>query len=116
MRRTTSNRNLQDLERISRYIQSLPDATDQPSSPTAGFYETRAGDEGDDEDEGDEDEVEEGAASPAAPPPPAPPDPGKEDSSKPTTGEKIFQALRAVTSQSYIDASEFYKLVFHWVQ
>lgn len=48
-------------------------------------------------------------------PSPAPPDPinhsdilGKNGQ---TTGERIFSALRSVSSQSYIDASEFYKLV-----
>lgn len=48
-------------------------------------------------------------------PPPAPPDPSNEGNNAvlrkngPTTGERIFNALRSVTSQSYIDASEFYK-------
>lgn len=97
MRRVPSTRNLQDLERITRYIQSLPDA--------GHFYDEQMMRDEDEED--DEDGEEEEIASPAAPPPPpAPPD---KQPSEPTTGEKIFKALRAVTSQSYIDASEFYK-------
>ena len=102
MHRVPSTRNLQDLERITRYIQSLPDAPLPPSpgQQNSGFF--------DDVDDGERSEE---AASPAAPPPPAPPDNSNQqkDSPEPTTGEKIFKALRAVTSQSYIDASEFYK-------
>lgn len=56
---------------------------------------------------------EDPASSPVPPPPPAPPDPPKDKTPKNglTTGERIFSALRSVTSQSYIDASEFYKYV-----
>ncbi|XP_046430663.1 uncharacterized protein LOC124184703 [Neodiprion fabricii] len=54
-------------------------------------------------------------------PPPAPPDPPNGGHSTlrkngPTTGERIFNALRSVTSQSYIDASEFYNSVLSSAQ
>ncbi|XP_023245465.1 uncharacterized protein LOC106637445 [Copidosoma floridanum] len=103
-----SRNNLQDLERITRYIQSLPDV---PPGPADGDMFEHPGPTTDDE--GDDDEP---ASPAAAPPPPAPPDPhpGEEQqvvSHEPTTGEKIFKALRAVTSQSYIDASEFYNSI-----
>lgn len=55
-----------------------------------------------------------GSTLPSPVPPPAPPDPPIPGTALlrkngPTTGERIFNALRSVTSQSYIDASEFYK-------
>ncbi|XP_011503197.1 PREDICTED: uncharacterized protein LOC105366444 [Ceratosolen solmsi marchali] len=98
--RVSSKCNLQDLERITRYIQSLPD-----SPGNVHYY-------------GVTDEEEEEA------PPPAPPDPKQQqqqqqqkgDSPEPTTGEKIFKALRAVTSHSYIDASEFYNSILSSAQ
>lgn len=68
------------LQMVSQYIQSLPDLP---------IYDSMN----------------------ELPPPPAPPDPPKDVPKKnePTTGERIFNALRLVTSQSYIDASEFYR-------
>lgn len=58
------------------------------------------------------------SASSPVPPPPAPPDPPKDVPKKngPTTGESIFNALRLVTSQSYIDASKFYNSVHNSAQ
>lgn len=104
----------QELQRVSQYIQSLPDfpiydstnefQTFQDQEPIffaneiqESISETKA--------------TSESASSPIPPPPPAPPDPPQEimQKSSPTTGERIFNALRSVTSQSYIDASEFYK-------
>ncbi|XP_058807672.1 uncharacterized protein LOC131673590 [Phymastichus coffea] len=95
MRRLPSSRNLRDLDRITRYIQSLPDSAD--------FYD----------DEAASDEPASSAAPPPPPPPPAPPDKADQE---PTTGERIFKALRAVTSQSYIDASEFYNSILSSAQ
>ena len=103
------------MDRIANYIQSLPDVAPE-SSPTTDRRQGNFFDNG-----LTEEEEEEVLASPAAPPPPAPPDPGPKrdevddddedrlNESEPTTGEKIFKALRAVTSHSYIDANEFYK-------
>ncbi|XP_014221761.1 uncharacterized protein LOC106649010 [Trichogramma pretiosum] len=143
MHRVQSNRNLEDLERIARYIQSLPDVAPATSPTLSGgrnyFFDDRLADN-------DEEEV----ASPAAPPPPAPPDPGPEQRqinniddyddedddddddddddirvgrrrggrrAEPTTGEKIFKALRAVTkAQNYIDANEFYNSILSSAQ
>ena len=99
---------LQGLQRVSQYIQSLPDRPTYEKSynhipnqePHEGFYL-------------DIDSMSSpNATSPV--PPPAPPDPPPNSGSmlrknSPTTGERIFNALRSVTSQSYIDASEFYK-------
>lgn len=123
IRHVPSSRNLQDLERITRYIQSLPDVGSKPQSPIDGF--NGIFDNYDNEAE-DDDEDNDGPNSPAAaPPPPAPPDPNSNeqqqlqkqqqqliDTHEPTAGEKIFKALKTVTSQSYIDASEFYKYVY----
>ncbi|XP_048511026.1 uncharacterized protein LOC105684151 isoform X1 [Athalia rosae] len=58
---------------------------------------------------------------PSPVPPPAPPDPPNGGNAvlrknEPTTGERIFNALRSVTSQSYIDASEFYNSVLSSAQ
>lgn len=101
----------QDLQRVSQYIQSLPDlpvyesTNELQARPSRELYtsaiqmaETKVVDES-------------AASSPVPPPPPAPPDPPQEIPKKgtPTTGERIFSALRSVTSQSYMDASEFYK-------
>ncbi|RLU24754.1 hypothetical protein DMN91_002844 [Ooceraea biroi] len=107
----------QDLQRVSQYIQSLPDLPiyeplnelqARPSrelfaSTIQGGVETKI--------------AGESTSSPVPPPPPAPPDPPQEITKKsPTTGERIFSALRSVTSQSYIDASEFYNSVLSSAQ
>lgn len=102
---------LQGLQRVSQYIQSLPDRSTYEMTHNQLTHH-----------EHDElflnieslpspNEVVDIASSPV--PPPAPPDPSNSESRlrkrSPTTGERIFNALRSVTSQSYIDASEFYK-------
>lgn len=102
---------IQGLQRVSQYIQSLPD---RPTYQSPHYHLSHR--------EHEEyllhidslpspNEVVDIASSPV--PPPAPPDPPNSESllrkSNPTTGERIFNALRSVTSQSYIDASEFYK-------
>lgn len=100
----------QDLQRVSQYIQSLPDlpvydSMNELQAHPLLFGKTIQGSIG------GETKVSSESASSPVPPPPAPPDPPQEipKKSSPTTGEKIFSALRSVTSQSYIDASEFYK-------
>lgn len=104
---------LQGLQRVSQYIQSLPDRSTYEISQNDLFHH--------DHNElflhidsmPSPNEVVDSASSPVPPPPPAPPDPSDSESRlrkrSPTTGERIFNALRSVTSQSYIDASEFYK-------
>ncbi|XP_011641005.1 uncharacterized protein LOC105429607 isoform X2 [Pogonomyrmex barbatus] len=103
-----------DLQRVSQYIQSLPDL---PVYESMNELQTRPNREpilftsaiqGSIVDETKM--ASESVSSPIPPPPPAPPDPSQEITKKssPTTGERIFSALRSVTSQSYIDASEFY--------
>lgn len=101
----------QDYQRVSQYIQSLPDlpvydSMNELQARPLLFTNAIQGSIG-----GDETKVASESASSPVPPPPAPPDPPQEipKKSSPTTGEKIFSALRSVTSQSYIDASEFYK-------
>lgn len=111
-------RESQGLQKVSQYIQSLPDLPIYDSINELGLHQ-------------DQDRVlyddtiqesinalkanSEAVSSPIPPPPPAPPDPPKDVPKKngQTTGERIFNALRLVTSQRYIDASEFYKYVFH---
>ncbi|XP_032675698.1 uncharacterized protein LOC116846239 isoform X2 [Odontomachus brunneus] len=110
----------QDLERVSQYIQSLPDLlayesvneleTHQNREPIL-FTNTI-------QESIDHTKVASESASSPVPPPPAPPDPSQKVAKKssPTTGERIFSALRSVTSQSYIDASEFYNSVLSSAQ
>lgn len=95
------NAKIQGLQRVSQYIQSLPDVPPYDSMSDQTQDQT--------EDEGGITPADnEMAVSPV--PPPAPPDPPDNPRKNvPTTGERIFSALRSVTSQSYIDASEFYK-------
>lgn len=103
-----------DLQRVSQYIQSLPDL---PVYESMNELQARSNRESIlfanaiQESIVDETKIaNESALSLIPPPPPAPPDPSQEITKKsPTTGERIFSALRSVTSQSYIDASEFYK-------
>ncbi|XP_014473911.1 PREDICTED: uncharacterized protein LOC106744029 [Dinoponera quadriceps] len=112
----------QDLERVSQYIQSLPDLLDYESvnELEAQNREPILYANAIQESIGDRTKVDrasESASSPVPPPPPAPPDPSQiTKKSSPTTGEKIFSALRSVTSQSYIDASEFYNSVLSSTQ
>ncbi|XP_051171205.1 uncharacterized protein LOC127288043 [Leptopilina boulardi] len=109
---------LQGLQRVSQYIQSLPDRSTYEMTHNQLTHH-----------EHDElflnieslpspNEVVDNASSPV--PPPAPPDPSNSESRlrkrSPTTGERIFNALRSVTSQSYIDASEFYNSVLSTAQ
>jgi len=102
----------QDLQRVSQYIQSLPDLPVYESMNELQAHPSRESILFTSAIQEDETKVSglESASSPV-PPPPAPPDPPQEIAKKssPTTGERIFSALRSVTSQSYIDASEFYK-------
>ncbi|XP_066593086.1 uncharacterized protein Syt12 isoform X2 [Prorops nasuta] len=93
----------EDLQRVSQYIQSLPDHPYEALNNHSMYV---------DESNGSTKVSNESASSPV-PPPPAPPDPPQDSLKKngPTTGERIFSALRSVTSQSYIDASEFYNSV-----
>lgn len=111
----------QDLQRVSQYIQSLPDfpvyepvndLQAYPSRESILFSNAIQGSIG------DETKITSESASSPIPPPPAPPDPPEEIPKKtsPTTGEKIFSALRSVTTQSYIDASEFYNSVLSSAQ
>lgn len=106
-----------DLQRVSQYIQSLPDL---PVYESMSELQTRSNRESIlfasaiQESIVDETKIESESALSPIPPPPAPPDPSPQEITKknsPTTGERIFSALRSVTSQSYIDASEFYKWV-----
>ena len=102
---------LQGLQRVSQYIQSLPDRPSYEVSHNHVSYHDHEQFYMDMESMSSPDAVVDNASSPV--PPPAPPDPPNSGSSLrengPTTGERIFNALRSVTSQSYIDASEFYK-------
>ncbi|XP_012528918.2 uncharacterized protein LOC105832480 [Monomorium pharaonis] len=112
-----------DLQRVSQYIQSLPDL---PVYESVNELQARSNRESIlfanaiQESIVDETKIaSESAMSPVPPPPPAPPDPPSQEITKktsPTTGERIFSALRSVTSQSYIDASEFYNSVLSSAQ
>jgi len=101
----------QDLQRVSQYIQSLPDLPIYESMNELQAHPSRESILFTSAIQEDETKVSDESASSPVPPPPAPPDPPQEIAKKnsPTTGERIFSALRSVTSQSYIDASEFYK-------
>ncbi|KAH0956451.1 hypothetical protein HN011_000605 [Eciton burchellii] len=109
----------QDLQRVSQYIQSLPDLPVYESMNELQAHPSRESILFTSAIQEDETKVSglESASSPV-PPPPAPPDPPQEIAKKssPTTGERIFSALRSVTSQSYIDASEFYNSVLSSAQ
>lgn len=102
-----------NLQRVSQYIQSLPDL---PVYESMNECQTRSNRESIlfastiQEPIVDETKIVSESILSPIPPPPAPPDPSQNITKKsPTTGERIFSALRSVTSQSYIDASEFYK-------
>ncbi|XP_034952080.1 uncharacterized protein [Chelonus insularis] len=107
-----ANSKIQGLQRVSQYIQSLPDVP---------IYDSMS-------DQAHEDQIEDDGTltpndnelAPSPVPPPAPPDPSNSvDMNRKnglTTGERIFSALRSVTSQSYIDASEFYNSVLSSAQ
>lgn len=108
-------RESQGLQKVSQYIQSLPDLPIYDSINELGLHEDQDRVLYDDtiQESINAMKVNSETASSPIPPPPAPPDPPKDVPKKngQTTGERIFNALRLVTSQSYIDASEFYKYV-----
>ncbi|PBC34648.1 Synaptotagmin-12 [Apis cerana cerana] len=108
-------RESQGLQKVSQYIQSLPDLPIYDSINELGLHQDQDRVLYDDtiQESINALKVSEAVSSPIPPPPPAPPDPPKEMPKKngQTTGERIFNALRLVTSQSYIDASEFYNSV-----
>lgn len=105
------------LQRVSQYIQSLPDhpAFDAINDHASIGHQDREQILYTEDVQGQiinsSKHINSESASSPVPPPPAPPDPPTDVLKKngPTTGERIFNALRSVTSQSYIDASEFYK-------
>lgn len=103
----------QGLQKVSQYIQSLPDLPIYDSINELGLHRDQDRILYDDTIQTSINalKVNSEAASSPIPPPPAPPDPPKDVPKKngQTTGERIFNALRLVTSHSYIDASEFYK-------
>ncbi|XP_054000844.1 uncharacterized protein LOC128888198 [Hylaeus anthracinus] len=105
-------RESQGLQKVSQYIQSLPDLPIYGSMNELALHQDQEHVLYDDTmpDSIDALKFNSESASSPVPPPPAPPDPPKDLSKKngPTTGEKIFNALRLVTSQSYIDAPKFY--------
>ncbi|KAL6422250.1 hypothetical protein ACFW04_010924 [Cataglyphis niger] len=111
----------QDFQRVSQYIQSLPDFPVYEPANELQAYANRESIlfanaiHGSIE---DETKITSESASSPIPPPPAPPDPPQDIPKKnsPTTGERIFSALRSVTTQSYIDASEFYNSVLSSAQ
>ncbi|XP_018362251.1 PREDICTED: uncharacterized protein LOC108760672 [Trachymyrmex cornetzi] len=110
-----------NLQRVSQYIQSLPDL---PVYESMNDCQTRSNRESIlfastiQEPIMDETKIANESILSPIPPPPAPPDPSQNITKKssPTTGERIFSALRSVTSQSYIDASEFYNSVLSSAQ
>ncbi|XP_017891296.1 uncharacterized protein LOC108631686 [Ceratina calcarata] len=105
----------QGLQKVSQYIQSLPDFPVYDPMNELGLHQDQDRVHYDDAIQGSINamKVNGDSASSPIPPPPAPPDPPTDVPKKnePTTGERIFNALRLVTSQSYIDASEFYNSV-----
>ncbi|KAK2579746.1 hypothetical protein KPH14_011087 [Odynerus spinipes] len=109
------------LQRVSQYIQSLPDhSAFDTINDHASIHSEREQILYNDamQDQIVTSKVSSESASSPVPPPPAPPDPPTDVHKKngPTTGERIFNALRSVTSQSYIDASEFYNSVLSSAQ
>nr|XP_003702280.1 PREDICTED: uncharacterized protein LOC100880598 [Megachile rotundata] len=113
-------RESQGLQKVSQYIQSLPDLPIYDSMNEFAMHQDQERTLYDDTIQQSINTIKvnsESASSPV-PPPPAPPDPAKNVPKKnePTTGERIFNALRLVTSQSYIDASEFYNSVLSSAQ
>ncbi|CAD1475102.1 unnamed protein product, partial [Heterotrigona itama] len=108
-------RESQGLQKVSQYIQSLPDLPIYNSINELALHQDQDRVLYDDtiQESINALKVNSETASSPIPPPPAPPDPPKDVPKKngQTTGERIFNALRLVTSQSYIDASEFYNSV-----
>ncbi|XP_015605422.1 uncharacterized protein LOC107272621 isoform X2 [Cephus cinctus] len=100
----------QGLQRASQYTENVPES---------GIYEAKGDHAGIQNHEPNlyagQGTMLGGQLRDARVPPPAPPDPSNSAQNVrkngPTTGERIFNALRSVTSQSYIDASEFYNSV-----
>ncbi|XP_012288185.1 uncharacterized protein LOC105703947 [Orussus abietinus] len=107
------------LQRVSQYVQNLPDNPIYEANNHLAYQdqETTMFHRLDDPTNLMK-ESQDTASGPV--PPPAPPDPPTSASQMrkngPTTGERIFKALRSVTSQSYIDASEFYNSVISSAQ
>ncbi|XP_017792561.1 PREDICTED: uncharacterized protein LOC108574471 [Habropoda laboriosa] len=108
-------RESQGLQKVSQYIQSLPDLpiygtmnelTELHEQDRLLYDETI-------QQSINAMKVNSDTASSPVPPPPAPPDPPEDVPKKngPTTGEIIFNAFKRVTTQRYIDASEFYRSV-----
>lgn len=99
------NTKIQGSQRVSQYIQSLPHVINDDSlNNEAKYDQTR--------DEGGIISGERGRSlNHVRPSTPLEPSSSMKILRKDelTTGERIFRALRSVTSQSYIDASEFYK-------
>ncbi|XP_029055887.1 uncharacterized protein LOC114882891 [Osmia bicornis bicornis] len=110
-------RESQGLQKVSQYIQSLPDLPIYDSMNEYALHQDQDHVLYDDTIQ-QSIKVNSDSASSPIPPPPAPPDPAKDvpKKSEPTTGERIFNALRLVTSQSYIDASDFYNSVLSSAQ
>ncbi|XP_033215383.1 uncharacterized protein LOC117171857 [Belonocnema kinseyi] len=104
---------LQGLQRVSEYIQNLPDRSMYDTSHNHLSYHEHEGFFRDIHFMTSPNGVVEKTTSFV--PPPALPNPPNSGTmlrkNGPTTGERIFNALRSVTSQSYIDASEFYNSV-----
>lgn len=104
-----------DMQKVSQYIRSLPELPIYDTMNELDLHQDQDHVWCDDTMDGSIDamKVNGHSASSPVPPPPAPPDPLDDVPKKnePTTGERIFNALRLFTSQSYIDASEFYKYV-----
>ncbi|XP_076236841.1 uncharacterized protein LOC143180768 [Calliopsis andreniformis] len=104
-------RESQGLQKVSQYIQSLPDLPIYDTMNELSLIQDQNHVLYDDTipEAINAMKISSESASSPVPPPPAPPDPPKDVPKKNglTTGERIFNALRLVTSQSYIDASEF---------
>ncbi|KZC07584.1 Synaptotagmin-12 [Dufourea novaeangliae] len=110
-------RESQGLQKVSQYIRSLPDLPIYDSMNELELHQNQ------DHVMYDDDTIAEpingmnfnsdSTPSPVPPPPPAPPDPLQDVPKKDgqTTGERIFNALRLVTSQGYMDGSKFYNSI-----
>ncbi|KAK0076421.1 hypothetical protein PV325_005395, partial [Microctonus aethiopoides] len=106
------NTKVQGSQRVSQYIQSLPDVINDDSLNNEAKYNLTR-----DEGEIISGEIERSLNHVR---PPTPPESFSSmkilRKDELTTGERIFRALRSVTSQSYIDASEFYNSVLTTAQ
>ncbi|CAK9826272.1 SYT12 [Anthophora retusa] len=108
-------RDSQGLQKVSQYIQSLPDLPIYDSMNELNIHQDQDRLLYDDtiQESINAMKVNSDSASSPIPPPPAPPDPPEDVPKKngPTTGEIIFNAFKRVTTQRYIDASEFYRSI-----